>query len=160
MHCKVRDVLRHIQELHCLREFVVSSDPRSAPKTAKKPFFLKSHLSRWLLSLGRGSQLDTELMTVDTLASRHWVDTGWLCSCAQQVVGADIGTETQCLMVVIIRGNFNITLSLQKRNCRRSRALLLGSRTRSRMTNSLCLKTEEDLYCEPLTSQYRALQFV
>ena len=46
MHGEEKDVLRQIQELYCLREFVVSSDPRSAPKTAKKPFFLKSHLSR------------------------------------------------------------------------------------------------------------------
>ena len=51
------------------KEFAVSSDPRSAPKTAKKPFFL----SRWLLSPGRGSQVDTKFILVDT--SWHWVDT-------------------------------------------------------------------------------------
>ena len=50
----------------------------------------------------------------------------------------------------------------KKRNCRRCRALLLGSGTRSRlgMTNSQRLNSAEDLYCQPLTSQYRALQFV
>ena len=34
MHGEKKDVLRQIQELYCLREFVVSSDPGSAPKTA------------------------------------------------------------------------------------------------------------------------------
>ena len=48
MHAEEKDVLKQIQELYNLREFVVSSDPRSAPQTAtgKKPFFLKSHLIR------------------------------------------------------------------------------------------------------------------
>ena len=34
MHSEAKDVLRQIQELYCLREFVVSSDHRSAPETA------------------------------------------------------------------------------------------------------------------------------
>ena len=46
MHGENKDVLRQIQELYCLREFVVSSDPKSALQTAMKPFFLKSHLPR------------------------------------------------------------------------------------------------------------------
>ena len=44
MHGKEKDAaLRQIQELFCLGEFVVtvSSDNRSAPLTAKKPFCLK-----------------------------------------------------------------------------------------------------------------------
>ena len=107
MCTKVPDV----QELYrgCPREFVVSSDPRSAPKTAKKPFFLKSHWSRLPLSLGRGSQLHTELILVDT--KWQWVDTGRLCAGAHQAVGAGIGTETTC---IIVRGNLTFTLSLQK----------------------------------------------
>ena len=54
----------------CLRELIVSSDPRSAPQTAKKQCFLKSSLPRWLLSLERDNQLDFELILVDTC---------WLC---------------------------------------------------------------------------------
>ena len=104
------DVLRQIQELCCLRVFVVSSDPRSAPKTAKKPFFLKSHLSRWLLSLGRGSQLDTELKKVDTeltlddfaLGPSRW----WLLALALP------GWDTTYIIVIIARRK--LTLSLQK----------------------------------------------
>ena len=47
MHGKEKDVLRQIQELFCLREFVVLiSDLRFAPQTASKPFILKSHLTR------------------------------------------------------------------------------------------------------------------
>ena len=46
MQGKEKDVLLQIQELFCIREFVVSFDLRSAPQTAKKPFFLKSHLTR------------------------------------------------------------------------------------------------------------------
>ena len=61
MHGEEKDKLGQIQELYCLREFVVSSDPRSAPKTAKKSFFSKSHV-KVFLSLSRGSQLDTELI--------------------------------------------------------------------------------------------------
>ena len=110
MHGEEKDVLRQIQELYCLREFVVSFDPRSGPKAAKKPFLLKSNLSRWLLSFGRGSQLDTELILVDTSWLR--VDTGWLCTGAQQVVVACIGTETRCIIVISVR--CNLSLSLQK----------------------------------------------
>ena len=38
--------------------------------------------------------------------------------------------------------------------------LLLGSRAQSRMTKSLCLNSAGELYCQPLASQYRALQLV
>ena len=51
----------------------------------------------------------------------------------------------------------------KKRNCGwRSRVLLLGSGTRSQstMTNSLRLNSADALCCQPLRSQYRALQFV
>ena len=105
MHSKEKDELRQIQELFCLREFIVSSDPRSAPPTAKKPFFLKNHLTRWLLSLWRDSQLHTGLILGDT---------GWqlvVCAGSQQVVGPGICTETLCIIVIIVRGN--LTLSLQ-----------------------------------------------
>ena len=46
MQGKKNDVLKQVQELFCLRELVKSSSPspRSDPETAKKPFFLKSHL--------------------------------------------------------------------------------------------------------------------
>ena len=40
------------------------------------------------------------------------------------------------------------------------KAVLLGSRTPSRMTNSLCLISTEDFYCQHLTYQYLALQFI
>ena len=50
MHGEEKDALRQIKELYCLREFAVTSNPRSAPQfgpqQAKKPFFLKSLLSR------------------------------------------------------------------------------------------------------------------
>ena len=54
----------------------------------------------------------------------------------------------------------HITISPKKLYCRCSWAILLYSR--SRMTNSIRLNWAEDLYCQPLTSQYslRALQFV
>ena len=39
---KEKDVLRLIQELFCLKEFVVSSDPQA--QGLLKPFFLKGHL--------------------------------------------------------------------------------------------------------------------
>ena len=42
------NALRQIQSFFCLREFVGSSDLRSAPQTAKKPFLLKSQLTRSL----------------------------------------------------------------------------------------------------------------
>ena len=60
----------------------------------------------------------------------------WRPHAAQQVVVAGIGTETLCIIVIIVR--HNLTLSLQKKQyCLRRRALRLGSRTQSRMTNSL-----------------------
>ena len=40
--------LKQAQELFCLRELVVSSNPRSELGTAKMPFFLKSQSKRWL----------------------------------------------------------------------------------------------------------------
>ena len=49
MHGKEKDVLRQIQELFCFREFVVSSDQRSAPKTAKnwqEAIFLEESLNK------------------------------------------------------------------------------------------------------------------
>ena len=45
---KETDVLKQAQELSCLRELVVSSNPRTEPEIAKKPFILKSHLKRRL----------------------------------------------------------------------------------------------------------------
>ena len=98
MHSKEKDELLQIQELFCLREFIVSSDPRCAPPTAKKPFFLKDHLT-W------DSQLDTGLILGDT---------SWqlvVCAGSQQVVGPGICTKTLCVIVIIVRGN--LTLSLQ-----------------------------------------------
>ena len=51
MQAKENDVLKQAQELFCLRELVVtqlvSSNPRSVPEIAKKPFFLKSHLKKY-----------------------------------------------------------------------------------------------------------------
>ena len=46
-----------------------------------------------------------------------WHQAKLLCSSAQQMVSAGIGTDTLCIIVIIVRGN--LTLSLQKRNCRR-----------------------------------------
>ena len=40
--------LKQAQGLSCLRELVVSSNPRSEPETAKIPLFLKSHSKRCL----------------------------------------------------------------------------------------------------------------
>ena len=42
MHGKEKDVWRQIQELFCIREFAVSSDPRSAPQP-KAIFLEESH---------------------------------------------------------------------------------------------------------------------
>ena len=47
MQAKENDVLKQAQELFCLRELVVSSNPRSVPEIAQKPFFLKSHLKKY-----------------------------------------------------------------------------------------------------------------
>ena len=85
------------QELFCLRELVVSSNPRSVPEATKKPFFFKNHLKRWLLSpvkrqptclfslffhLWRDDQLDT---------SRYWliplVDAEFIIADASQKIG-------------------------------------------------------------------------
>ena len=37
-------------------------------------------------------------------------------------------------------------------------SIMIAARIPSRMTNSLRLNSAEDLYCQPLTLQYRALQ--
>ena len=56
---KEKDVLRQTIEPFCLREFVVSSDPRSAQQTAKKPFFVKNHLTRRPFSLKRDREINS-----------------------------------------------------------------------------------------------------
>ena len=166
--CEEKDVLRQIQlqveVSFCFRESVASSDPRSAPQTAKKTFFLKSHLTRWHLSLGRDSHL-SELILLDTSRHRAWVDIESLLlldAGAQQVVGAGIGTETLCIIVIMVRGN--LTSSLQKPQLAGpSPALLLvpgrdwALEFRAERTNSLRLNSAEDFYCQPLTSQLGAL---
>ena len=43
--------LKQAQELFCLKELVVSFNPESDLETAKKPFFLKSHLKRSLFDI-------------------------------------------------------------------------------------------------------------
>ena len=56
-------VLSQIQEFFCSREFIVSSDPRSVPQTAKKQFFYFKEVTlqgRAAFSPGRDSQLDTD----------------------------------------------------------------------------------------------------
>ena len=77
-------------------------------------------MTRWLLSLGRDSQLDTELILVYT--SWHWVasDTELLCTGAQQVVGGGIGFETLGIIVIFVRGN--LILFLQKTQLHASQA--------------------------------------
>ena len=74
MHGEEKDVLRQVQEFYCLREFVVSSDPRSAPKTTKSHFSwrftcqvkpaVKVTFVTWKME--EAAQLDTELILVDT----------------------------------------------------------------------------------------------
>ena len=71
--------LKQAQELFCLRELVVSSNPRSEPETAKMPFFLKFHSKRGLLTLWRDNQLDTSwyyYWVVDTELTLSWHWTG------------------------------------------------------------------------------------
>ena len=55
--------------------------------------------------------------------------------------------ETQCILVIILRGNLKLSLHTARLPAP------TGSRTRSRMTNSLRLNSAEDLYCQLLTSQ-------
>ena len=43
--------LKEDQELFCLRELVVGSNPRSYPETAKMPYFLKSRSKRILVDI-------------------------------------------------------------------------------------------------------------
>ena len=62
MHGNEKDV-RDMQQLFCLREFVLSSDPSTDSQEA---IFLEESLDKVTLSLGRGrSELDTELILVD-----------------------------------------------------------------------------------------------
>ena len=62
MHGNENDV-RDMQQLFCLREFVLSSDPSTDSQEA---IFLEESLDKVTLSLGRGrSELDTELILVD-----------------------------------------------------------------------------------------------
>ena len=90
-------------ELFSLRELVatlMSSNPRSEPETAKKPFFLKK-VNFWHF------EETNNLILVDT--SLHWVDTGLFCAGAQQVVGGGIGTATLCTIVMIASGKLEIS---------------------------------------------------
>ena len=98
---KKKDVLKQAQELFCFRALVVGSYPRSEPKTAKKPFFLKSLLrkvtfdtwkrlptwSRWYLLI----IFDTEL-TLGCFASGAG---------AQQVVSSLSGICTYTLLRLV-----------------------------------------------------------
>ena len=61
---KVHVQLKQVQELFCLRELVLSYNPRSEPESlAKMLFFLKSHLKRWLFW---HFEETTNLIRVDT----------------------------------------------------------------------------------------------
>ena len=71
----------------------------------KKPFFLKSHMIRWLYHLEETAWVET---------SWHWVDTEQHCFCIQQVVGCRIGTETLGLKVLIVRGNLTFMINSAK----------------------------------------------
>ena len=64
MHGKEKDFLKQIQELFCLREFVVSYDPGSAPQTAKKSFFLK---------VTRQGDFGHLKETANLILSRYWL---------------------------------------------------------------------------------------
>ena len=61
------------------------------------------------LGRDRGSQLDHD---TDSELTRILVDTELtLDGCAQKVVGAGLGTETLCIIVIIIRGNHHLTVT-------------------------------------------------
>ena len=44
------------------------------------------------------------LVDPELILSWHWVDTGLLCTGAQQVVGGAMGTDTLCILVIIVSG--------------------------------------------------------
>ena len=86
-------------------------------KKAKNPFFLKSHLSRWpFVTWIRWKRQPTWY--------RDWVDTSWFKSTMswlglghwtasrRRPAGGGIGTDTQCILVIIVR--VNLILYLQK----------------------------------------------
>ena len=101
MHGKLKHVLRQIQEFFFLREFVVSYDWRSTPLKPRSSFSWRVNWQGDFGHLGEAaklSQLDTELILVDT--NWHWVDTEWLCSGAQQMVGAG-GIDTNALCIIM-----------------------------------------------------------
>ena len=110
-----REVLKQAQDLFCLRELVVSSNSRSEPKTARKPFFLKSHLKVEKVSSWH-FEGTTNLILVDT--SWHWVDTALFCTGAQQVVGVAMCTYTQSIWWAFLKTPLAISclpfLSLKK----------------------------------------------
>ena len=62
--------LKQAQELFCLRELVVSTNPRSEPETAKIPFFLKSHSKMWLF--GTLKRQPTWYLLILVTLSWHW----------------------------------------------------------------------------------------
>ena len=106
--------IRQIQEFFCLRDFALSSDPtqRSAPQTAKKPFSLKSHFTRWLLPLWRGSQLDTEL-----ILSWYYLTISWHKTALRRRPACGgwwrwHWNTRLCMIVIMVRGN--LTLLLRK----------------------------------------------
>ena len=148
MHGEEKDILKQIQELssYCRREFVMSSDHRSAPKTAKKPFFfLKSHLSRWLLSFTewQKSLRLTKVFHVTKVfpgwqpekqqPTWYWIDTSW----------------------------YELTLSWHWWALRRrpadGGATIRWKRLRFRLKVEMGFESHTSL---PVTSQYRALLFV
>ena len=160
MDVKEKYVLWQIQQLFCPRDLLVSSDPRSAPPAAKKPFFLKSHMTRWLLSLGNDTQLDTELILVDSnliLVDSELTLNGFV-HCDRCPAGCGCWHWHQALdtMYNCFYCQRQTHILFKKPNCQHCWALLLGSR----MTNTLCLSSVEDLYCQPWTLQYWALPLV
>ena len=59
--------------------------------SSEKAIFLLESLDKGDICRLEDSQLDSELILVDT--SWHWIDTELLCAGAQQVVGACIGSD-------------------------------------------------------------------
>ena len=89
-----------------------SFDQRSAPQTAKKPFSLKSHFTRWLLPLWRGSQLDTEL-----ILSWYYLTISWHKTALRRRPACGgwwrwHWNTRLCMIVIMVRGN--LTLLLRK----------------------------------------------
>ena len=108
MHGKEKDVLRQIKNFSDSESLLWSLilDLLQCCTDSQKAIFLEE----WLFSLHRDSQLDTDLILVET--SWHWNETEQLCAGEQQMVGGDMGAETLCLIIVIVRGN--LTSFLQK----------------------------------------------